>query len=279
MDLGQFAGFVEPARLNDVGSIGKEEIRTYLAALATRYATKSIKRKVASTKAMFRYLEFEEIVPVSPYRKLIVRLREPARLPRILDLASIHAMFRWAYGRMAAGIAPSLAARDVAVLELLFATGARVAEICQLRVGDLDLDNGTVRLLGKGRRERLIQIVDDEVQSALREYLEIRRSPCATDYLFENQRSGRLSEESVRSLLKRCGREAGLPSPITPHMIRHTVATLLLDEGVDIRQIQILLGHRSIRTTELYTHLSSEAQRRLLTSKHPRRHFRLRESP
>jgi integrase/recombinase XerD len=167
-------------------------------------------------------------------------------------------------------------ARDTAVLETLFATGARVSEICHLRPEDVDLDDGWVRILGKGGKERVVQICDPAIIAALRGYQASREAVLPSEtYFFLNRCGRRLSEQSVRTLLRRHAAQAGVGVPVRPHLLRHSVATLLLEEGVDIRHIQHLLGHSSIATTQIYTHVNARNQREVLTSKHPRRRLRV----
>ena len=165
--------------------------------------------------------------------------------------------------------------RDIAVVETLFATGARVSEICHLRLEDVDLSQGSVRILGKGARERLLHLPDKDILAALLEY---RASWLPTapvqPFFFQNRLGGRLSEQSVRFMLRRHATDAGLALHLTPHMFRHSVATLLLEQGVDIRHIQHLLGHSSITTTQIYTAVHDHSHSQIIAFKHPRRLLR-----
>jgi integrase/recombinase XerD len=161
------------------------------------------------------------------------------------------------------------------VLELLFATGARVAEVCNLVIADVDLRRGQARILGKGGRERILPFWDEELSRILGEYVALSRDPGEeAGHFFRNRRGRRLSEQSVRMVLRKHAEGAGLHL-ITPHMLRHSLATLLLEEGLDIRYIQHLLGHSSIATTQIYTEVRSGEQRRALAQKHPRRRLRV----
>jgi integrase/recombinase XerD len=164
--------------------------------------------------------------------------------------------------------------RDLAVLETLFATGARIAEVCHLKDEDLDLRRGRVRILGKGGRERILQFCEEESLATLKECRSLWEEEIAANgYFFHSRRKGRLSEQSVRIMLRRVASEAGVAAKVTPHMVRHSVATLLLEEGVDIRYIQSLLGHTSIATTQIYTEVGEGQHRRVLSTRHPRRKF------
>ena len=263
-----------------IADLGKPELRGYLHNLFQRYREKSVKRKVATMKALFGHLEREEIIPISPFRRMEVRIKETRRVPRVVPLADLERLFSYLYQAchlQSANRSTYLTlVRDVAVLEVTFATGARVSEICHLRMEDVDLSEGWVRILGKGSRERIIQVCDDETLGAMRHYEQTRAEYVSAEhFFFLNRRGRRLSEQSVRSSLRRHAAAAGLQMAVRPHLLRHSVATLLLEEGVDIRHIQHLLGHSSIATTQIYTHVNGRSQRAILSAKHPRRRLRV----
>jgi len=153
-----------------------------------------------------------------------------------------------------------------------FATGVRVSELCNLRPEDVDLRNGKIKVLGKGGKERVIQICQAEALSALREYYRLF-SPAIKNrfFFFINRLGSPLSPQSVRLMVRGYSQKAGISKPVTPHTFRHTFATLLLEEDVDIKYIQHLLGHSSISTTQIYTHVNSVKQKKILATKHPRR--------
>jgi integrase/recombinase XerD len=213
----------------------------------------------------------------SPFRRMEVRIREPKRLPRTLSLTQLERILTTVYREIAAreasgqGTSPALV-RDIALMEFLFATGARVSELCNLKRESVDLVNGSIRILGKGRRERVIHVGDEEVLGTLRRYLATSATVVEPDgFFFQNRQGGRLSEQSVRTILRKRAERAGLNMRVTPHVFRHSVATLLLEEGVDIRYIQQFLGHSSITTTQIYTHVHDSAQKRIIAAQHPRR--------
>jgi integrase/recombinase XerD len=195
-------------------------------------------------------------------------------------LADLERLFRYLYRRKEEfskreSQAYRALVRDIAVLELLFATGARVAEVCSLRWEDVDLRRGQARILGKGGRERMLPFRDEGVLRILREHLSLSPPGEGAKHFFRSSAGDRLSEQSVRAALRRHAEQAGLRLTITPHMLRHSLATLLLEEGVDIRYIQHLLGHSSIATTQIYTEVRDLGQRRALLGKHPRKRLRL----
>ncbi len=286
IDLRQFREYLEAEHgVTDLGGIDKTVLRAYVKSLFGGLAEKSVKRKVAAMKSLFHHLEREDEILVNPFRKLDIRIKEKKRLPRTISLADLERLFRHVY-RLKAGIrdresnAYHVLIRDIAVLELLFATGARVAEVCNLGTADVDLRKGQARILGKGGRERILPFWDDELSRVLGEYFDQSREPGrkqrdAASHFFLNRRGRRLSEQSVRMSLRKHAQGAGLPRTITPHMLRHSLATLLLEEGLDIRYIQHLLGHTSIATTQIYTEVRSDGQRRALAQKHPRRKLRI----
>jgi integrase/recombinase XerD len=282
IDLRQFRVFLETGPgVTEVGGIDKVVLRAYIKSLFGDLAEKSVKRKVATLKSLFHHLEREDEIPVNPFRKLDIRIKEKKRLPRTIPLADLERLFRHLY-RLKAETRDRESqtyralVRDIAVLELLFATGARVAEVCNLGTADVDLRRGQARILGKGGRERILPFWDDELSRLLGEYIAISREPGQEPgHFFRNRRGRRLSEQSVRMVLRKHARGAGLRSTITPHMLRHSVATLLLEEGMDIRYIQHLLGHSSIATTQIYTEVRAGGQRRALAQKHPRRKLRV----
>jgi integrase/recombinase XerD len=282
IDLRQFREHLEAELgVTDVGGIDKIVLRTWVKSLFGDLAEKSVKRKVATLRSLFHHLEREDEIPVNPFRKLDIRIKEKKRLPRTVPLADLERLFRHLYrlkaeSRDRESRSYEALVRDIAVLELLFATGARVAEVCNLGTADVDLRRGQARILGKGGRERILPFWDDELSRLLGEYIALSREPGEeTGHFFRNRRGRRLSEQSVRMVLRKHARGAGLPRAITPHMLRHSLATLLLEEGMDIRYIQHLLGHSSIATTQIYTEVRAGGQRRALAQKHPRRKLRI----
>ena len=267
IDLRQFLDFLEEAGQPP----SKETFTGYIERLNRAFKPKSVKRKIAALKAFFHYLEEEEILLENPFHKLKIHMQQPKTLPRGVPLHLIEAMLRAVYAEIdtAGGSARKTAVRDAAVMELLFAIGVRVSELCGLNVRDIDLTRASVMVWGKGAKERLLYIGNAEVLDALKRYLGLSgRSPNSP--LFLNRRGSRLSEQSVRTILKKYEQKANVTLHVTPHMFRHSFATLLLEEGVDIRYIQKMLGHSSILTTQIYTDVATAKQREILTQKHPR---------
>lgn len=271
IDLTQFDTFVTETG----GKYDKESIQAYTASLHGKYAVKSVKRKIASLKAFFCYLEFEDQIPFNPFSKLRIKLHEPYLLPRTIALSTVSTLLQCAYQQLTdvnkSSYQYNANLRDIAVLELLFATGIRISELCALRPDDVNLIEGTVKIYGKGSKERLIQISNQDVLIAVNNYYRaFSENIESTGCFFVNRLTHQLSDQSVRLMINKYCNIAGISQHITPHMFRHSFATLLLEEDVDIRYIQQLLGHSSIVTTQIYTHVTSKKQRDILSAKHPR---------
>ncbi len=261
----------------DILEIDKNAIRAYLQSISF-LKPKSIKRKMATVKVLFNFLECEDKILVNPFRKIKIQIREPFKLPNVMDIKEIEKIIRSAYSikpSTNSKIANSFKVRDIAVLELLFATGLRVSEICDLKTECINLVTGLIKVKGKGNKERIITVCNRETLRVLKEYHHLfhQMNRQNNNYFFLNRLNKRLSDQSVRFLVRKYARVAGFERNITPHVFRHTFATLLLEQDVDITYIQHLLGHSSITTTQLYTHVNGERQREILTQKHPRRHF------
>lgn len=270
-DLLQFADYI----MDRGFELSKDNLQAYLTELHGKYKTKSVKRKVASLKAFFNYLEYEDILPINPLNRMRIKLHEPFLLPRTIPLDTVDSILKCAYRQKEFSCNTPYqmrtTLRDIAILELLFATGMRVSELCFLRKGSLNLSSGEIKIYGKGAKERLIHIGNDDVLSAISSYYSASSKDIDNSgWFFVNRLGKRLSDQSVRNMINRYTSLAGIEQHITPHMFRHAFATLLLEEDVDIRYIQQLLGHSSISTTQIYTHVTSKKQRDILTAKHPR---------
>ena len=255
-------------------ALSKEAVDRYITNLHKQYKPKTVKRKIASLKAFFHYLEYQELIKENPFNKLDTRFREEKLLPKTIPFHSIQKFLSVLYEQKS--LAESeyqlrCCVRDIAVIELLFATGMRISELCSLKPESIDLESGNILIYGKGAKERVIQIGNPEVISALLLYQEyFKEDIVACGYFFVNKRKNKLSDQSVRFMIKRYAEVAGITQHINPHMFRHSFATLLLEQDVDIHYIQQMLGHSSISTTEIYTHVSSKKQKDILVNKHPR---------
>lgn len=252
----------------------KDTVDSFITDLHKQYKPKTVKRKIASLKAFFHYLSYREILSENPFDKLDIRFREAKLLPRTIPFHSIHLFLNTLYQQKELAHSDyqiHCCIRDIAVIELLFATGMRISELCALKPSDIDFESHTVLIYGKGSKERILQFENPEVISALLLYRKTFAEDInACNYFFVNRLQHKLSEQSVRFMINKYAKLADISQHITPHMFRHSFATLLLEQDVDIRYIQRMLGHCSISTTEIYTHVSNGKQKEILYHKHPR---------
>lgn len=265
IDLAQFCGFMESRDCFD-----KNELNSYINLLHSMYKPKSAKRKIACVKAFYRYMEIENIIDFNPFHKIILKYKEPLKLPRTIPLDFIKRMLIYAYNQHAVSDTKyrgETTLRNILVIEMLFSTGMRVSEVSHLKLADINFTDNTIRIFGKGSKER-VMCISNELSKAISDYQSVRCHE--SEYLFLNRLGNRLSEQSIRYMVNDYANAVGAPLHITPHMFRHTFATELHNEDVDIRYIQQFLGHSSISTTQIYTHISTNKTREILKSKHPR---------
>lgn len=280
-DLLQLNRFLTKNKYSEnVIEINKMYLRGYIDAMSD-LKPKSIKRKLASSKALFNYLEYEDQIQINPFRKMRIKINEPKQLPKVMNLNEITKIFQIAYSRKQLftqqnklSYGPVLT--KVVVIELLFATGGRVSEIANLQAESVNLESGTITIKGKGNKERIIQICNPDSINILKHYRKIYEEQIKKEGFFLiNRLNKKLSDQSIRNMVKDLASTANLSGNITPHVFRHSFATLLLEQDVDIKYIQSMLGHSSITTTQIYTHVNKEKQRQILLNKHPRKNIEL----
>ncbi len=275
IDLTQFFQYLSERGME----MDKDGINQYLFYVHERYKQRTVKRKIASLKAFIGYLEYEEIIGENPFRKINTKFKEEIILPRTIPRDIVEHLLRKMYEEKEKDMTTNekkFLIRDIAVVEFLFATGLRVSELSALRREDMDLHTGIFLIKGKGSKERYMQIENREVQKAIEEYYSLFQDKIGQqEYFFLNKWGNRLSEQAVRIMLRKHVEKAGIPAHLTPHMFRHAFATLLLEEDVDIRYIQKMLGHSSIVTTQIYTYVAVEKQKEILRLKHPRNKMRI----
>ena len=274
IDLEQYLSFIKKDFLL------KTRIEEYITELHKKYKQKTVKRKIASIKAFYRYLEEEERLEGSnPFTKIRVKFKEIESLPRIIPRNDIERLLNYMYDVMKQSGQEVTIYRDLSVIEMFFATGARVYEISNLKIQDIDLDNGIIKLFGKGSKERYVQIGSQEVLQLMKEYYRLNQQEIdKSGFFFVNRQGKRFSEQSIRRMIRKYSCQAGISIHITPHMFRHSVATYLLEEGVDIMYIQKILGHSSIKTTQIYLHVASKKQMEILKERHPRNQMRIQRA-
>ena len=271
LDLQQFTAFVEKEKITNFSQMDHLFFRSYLAHLQREnYKRSSIARKLSALRTFFKFLCREEILDYNPLKDLKTPKKEK-RLPRFLFPAQMEHLLE----------APSketrLAFRDLAIVDVLYSCGLRVSELVGLNLESLDLARGYIRIFGKGRKERIVPVGSLAVKS-LNYYLSkerpvlLKANPQADTEkaVFLNYRGSRLSARSVRRIIGRLQKLAGLAEHISPHTLRHTFATHLLNNGADLRVVQELLGHVNISTTQIYTHVTKEKLKVVYKKAHPR---------
>ncbi len=269
-DLEQFTEWAGRNQVSDLDSIDRRLLRHFIAYLSQRgYARRSIARKRSALRSMLAWAVVRDLIPSNPAEDLAgPKLDKP--LPRVMKAADAQRLCELPPQDNPAGV------RDRAILELLYGSGLRVSELCGLDLGDVDLTGHTLMVVGKGRKERQLPMSGPGV-AAVRAYLsgarsyflEGNNSPPESHALFLNSRGGRLGPRSVRALMEKYLAAEG-SRPLGPHALRHSFATHLLDNGADLRAVQELLGHESLATTQIYTHVSTERLRTVYEQSHPR---------
>lgn len=265
-DLGQFAGFA--GREATVSTIERDLLRDYARHLFDHEKLKetSVRRKLAALKVMFRWLETEETIEITPFHRLQMPIRLPKRLPKALAPSEIRDLLQ-AARRHCTGDADLAAKAFHLALLILFATGLRVGELTSVRLKDIEPEDGVIQVRGKGNRERRVYLPNKELLGYLKAYLKARAKVVGTsgnEKLLVDSESLSITAQRLRRHLHRLAKRCGFKKRITPHMLRHTAATQLIEAGVDIRFVQKLLGHASIATTQIYTQVSDASLRSTL---------------
>ena len=258
-------------KINNIRYIDRSIMRKYIVYLKKcDYSVRSICRKISTIRSFFRFLSREGVVDINPTINLITP-KIVKKLPSFLYLEEINKLIETPSGHTILGI------RDRAILELLYGTGMRVGELVNLNIRDIDLYEKTVRVFGKGSKERILPLGNPSIE-AVQEYLNSRnifRKNVSIDKndpnaLFLNRFGGRLSARSIRRLLIKYMKMADLNKKISPHVLRHSFATHLLGGGADLRSVQELLGHESLSTTQIYTHITKERLKAIYKKSYPR---------
>jgi len=260
-DLEGHLGFLAEIGAPQPRDAGESHLLRYLGRLRKAGAAPTtVLRKLSAVRSFYRYLVREGMMEAEPTANLESRRLEP-RLPAVLSLAEVEAMLAQPDPSTARGV------RDRALLELLYATGLRISEATELEVGDLNLKLGFVRCIGKGGRERIVPLGRKAI-AALERHLAQRKA--GSSALFPGRSGGKLTRVACWKIIKRCAARAGITAKVSPHTLRHSFATHLLQGGADLRAIQEMLGHVDISTTEIYTHVSADHLREVYQSTHPR---------
>jgi integrase/recombinase XerD len=265
-DIQKFAAFAAE-RGRDTKDLTRSDVVDFLASLYQRHLdSRTVARHLASIRNFFRFALMEGYVTEDP-AATIESPRFRQSLPEFLSIEEVDRLLLQPDTTTVVGL------RDRALIEIMYSAGLRVSELCGLRVNDLQMDPGCLRCVGKGNKERLVPVGKDAL-AIVRKYLRIARPKLLRDnsspYLFLNQRGGKLDRITFWKLLGAYGQKAALRKPLTPHMLRHSFATHLLDRGADLRSVQMMLGHSDISTTQIYTHVIEERLKHVYKAHHPR---------
>ncbi len=266
-DLNQFLGFLGREKVQDLHLATRNIIMAYMLFLQKRgRATATVSRHLAALKSFYHFLLREKYIEKDPTANLESPKLEK-KLPRILTVNEVEMLLNQPRGLEPAGL------RDKAMLELLYATGIRVSELISLDVSHINLDMGYIRCFGKGSKERIVP-VGSLARKGVHEYLQKGRAKLIKNKveqaLFVNQHGRRLTRQGFWKIIKKYARWAGISKGITPHTLRHSFATHLLENGADLRSVQEMLGHADITTTQIYTHLTKGRLREVYAKSHPR---------
>ena len=257
IDLKEFYDFAKE------DNIDIDLVRKYLRELyEKKYSNRSISRKVSSLKSYFKYLESEGIIK-NNFMRLISNPKIEKTLPNYLNYEDLEKLLDFPDKNNKYGL------RDALILEMLYSSGIRVSELSNMKVKDIDFNEKKILILGKGNKERYVYF-GSKCMNLLNKYLELdhRDSP----YLLIGKRTEKLNEREIRSIVTETAKKAGISVHVTPHTLRHTYATHMLNDGADLKSVGDLLGHESLSTTQIYTHVSNERLRQVYLSAHPRAH-------
>ena len=266
-DIWGFLEFLKRERVKSMSAVNLAVLRRYLAWLIEQGIVRaSIARKISALRSFFRYLMQEKVISSDPSASLSLP-KKGRRLPSFLTAEEMSRFLETPHPPTPQGL------RDIAILEFLYAAGLRVSEVVSLDINQVDLRRREIRVWGKGSKER-VALIGKPAARALESYLSHARVSLSrgkrTNALFLNNRGGRLSERSVQLMIKKYAQQAGLPKHVHPHLLRHTFATHMLDGGADLRAVQELLGHASLASTQIYTHVTQSQVRRVYLKAHPR---------
>ncbi|MFB3884297.1 MAG: site-specific tyrosine recombinase XerD [Thermodesulfobacteriota bacterium] len=265
--LNRFLDYLKAKGVQEISRVSKLDVRAFLLALKRQgLSTKTVVRNLAAIRSFFHFLIQEEILEANPIEEL-ESPRIPKTLPEILTLKEVERLLEQPDPKTPMGI------RDRAMLEVLYATGMRVSELTRLPINQVNLEAGYVLVLGKGSKERIIPL-GNEAMKWVTHYLGGARGRLAkrkeSPFLFVNRMGNGLSRQQFWKMIKAYGRRGGIRKRITPHLLRHSFASHLLERGADLRSVQMMLGHVDISTTQIYTHVTGERLKKVHQKFHPR---------
>ena len=265
-DLARYLEWAERCGIDAI-TLSHRQMRSYLAELdRAKYARRTIARRLSSIRTFFAYLHTQGIVGSDP-SAVLATPKIPSRLPKVMDADAVTRILD------APELSTPTGLRDKAILELLYATGARVSEVSGLQLGDVDLAQGQLTLMGKGSKQRIVplhRLATESVKAYLLSARPMLTSRTSEQHMFLSTRGLAYSSDAIRRMFKQYLAATGAAGTLSPHVLRHTFATHLLDAGADLRTVQELLGHVALSTTQIYTHLSTQRLQEVHRSSHPR---------
>lgn len=260
-DLQEFTDYLSKRKQNTLEAFTSPVIRSFLAALPQDYARNTVLRKIAALRSLAAFLLRQGKLARNPFKLLPAPKREKL-LPKFLTLPETDRLINTAGNT-------HFAARDKALFELMYSSGLRRSEVTGLKIRDVDFFNGVVRVLGKGNKERLVPVTDEALY-AIKYYLSTRPNPQPQDALFLNAHGKPLTGDGLAFIFKNTAIAAHLARKVTPHSLRHSFATHLLNNGCDLRSLQEMLGHKTLAATQVYTHVSLDKLKSVYQHAHPK---------
>ncbi len=266
-DIKEFLEFLNKENINNLSDVDYSIVRFYLMDLYNqKFSRSSVSRKLSSLRSFFKYLHNEEIVKINPF-SLISSPKKEKRLPKFLYNEDIEKIFN------VPNINTNLGKRDFLILELLYDTGIRVSELVNIKLSDINLNDKSIKILGKGNKERIV-LFGTYAEIALENYLNDGRNKLLNgknnEYLILNAKGNNITTRGIRMIIDKIIKQACLNTHISPHTLRHTFATHLLENGSDLLTVKELLGHSSLSSTQIYTHVTNERLRNIYLKSHPR---------
>lgn len=250
-----------------------DDVELYIEYLTkSNLKTSTLRRKIASLKVFYHYLKVQNLIENNPFHQVRFQFRTEKTLTKTISQKTLKHIYFYLEQKMTnakTDYQKQKSLRNLLIISLLLSTGIRISELCHIRLNDISLSNHSLHIIGKGKKERIIYLGDYTTLLLLKKYISTYCNPSNT-YLFLGKSSNNpLSEQSIRLVLKKIQKQIHLTISITPHMFRHSFATMLLDSDVDIRYIQQILGHSSISVTQIYTHVSQSKQKEILSLSNP----------
>ena len=265
-DLILFKTFLDENHITFISGVTYDVVRKYIKYLnEKKYTAKSVARIISSLRGLFRYLYLNKVITTNPMI-LISTPKIEKKLPKYLEYNEVEKLLN------APNLNTEIGIRDYVVLEILYSTGIRVSELVNIKLKDIDFNNKEIRILGKGNKERIV-LYGDVLKEKIKLYLDIaydKFNILGSDYLLLNQHGKQINDREIRTIVDNNMKIAGINKKISPHTLRHTFATHMLNGGADIKTVSDLLGHESISTTTIYTHISNEQLKKVYLAAHPR---------